>query len=860
MSEKVNSADKGLRIGSTFTAVAIGALAIGAGASESPAQASISTQERIGTVQTYRIPAGSMASALNSFADANGLQLLYDADVTQRLKTPGLKGAYSVPEGLDRLLSGTGLSYRFSSKRDTVSIVLAQADTGRRNDASGAQALPPIDVGAAHPRPVRSASQGGGGGRSGTGASSGPATGKEALGGRLTGYKADGASSAMKMDTPLLKTPVAIQVVTRQTMDDQQAISVGDAIVSNVSGVQMTPNFYEAYKIRGFSNSASTYKNGLIEYRMRNLATANLQSIEVLKGPAAILYGRVEPGGLINLIVKRPLETPYYSVQQQSGSFGLTRTTVDATGPLIADKSVLYRFNGEFYHSYSYRDFVKDKNVFLAPTLSFHPIEQFRMNIDFEYQHRTSVSDYPHLPAIGGYPAQIPISRYLQPPLLTTAAPVEYDKKRIAYDWTFAFNKNWSLTNRLSYMSSADSTTNSNALSVNQATGNLLRSLTNTTSVGGGKEIDFATNIDLKGRFETGPLTHAALIGFDHLSTRMPLSNTIFRPLSSINIYAPNYWTLDNPLGTPLYVRQAQKWTGVYGQDLISFFDDSVHVLLGGRYDWAETSSNKNTLSYVGAMSTYTTDYNKAFSPRVGLVYQPLPWLSFYGNFTRSFGANNTTNLGLPLPPQKGEQFEGGVKAEFFDKRLMATLAYFDITKTNIPTPDPINPNNSVLIGKARSQGVEFDLTGRINDNWSVIANYTHDDVRTIEGSVADPITVFNRQLAVAGKVLASSPRNYGNLWLKYEADGELRGLSLAGGVNVVESSLGDNANSFILPGYTLLNGMIAYMTTINDFTVTAQLNVRNITNVTYYPTSLNRTTIQTGTPRAFLGSLRVEF
>ncbi|WP_255608815.1 TonB-dependent receptor [Methylosinus sp. Sm6] len=806
----------------------------------------MSEKEIAEIVRGYDIPAGPVSTALNRLADESGVRIVYDSRLTRFVRSRGLTGRHKLAEALAELLSGTGLHFELSANGKSALIVLAQAgDT--RNDASagGATPLPPIDIG--HEQKENH-------GRGAGGSPQGP-------GDRYTGYKADSASSAMKMDTPLLKTPVAIQVVTRQTMDDQQAISVGDAIVVNVSGVQMTPNFYEAYKVRGFTNYASSYKNGLVEYRMRNLDTTNLQSIEVLKGPAAILYGRVEPGGLIDLVVKRPLETPYYSVQQQNGSFGMTRTTLDATGPLIADKSVLYRFNGEFYHSYSYRDFVKDQNVFLAPTLSFHPIEQFRLNIDFEYQHRTAVSDYPHLPAIGGYPAQIPISRYLQPPLLTTSSPVQFDKKRIAYDWTFAFDKNWSLTNRLSYMSSADSTTNSLALSVDQVTGDLRRSLTNTTSVGGGKEIDFATNVDLHGHFETGPLTHAALLGFDHLSTRMPMSNTIFRSLSSINIYAPNYWTLDNPLGAPLYVRQAQKWTGVYAQDLISFFDDSVHVLLGGRYDWAETSSNKNTSSYAGAMSTYTTDYNKAFSPRAGLVYQPLPWLSLYGNFTRSFGLNNTTSLGLPLPPQKGEQFEGGVKAELLDKRLIATFAFFDITKTNIATPDPANPLNTLVIGQARSQGVEIDLTGRIDDNWSVIANYTHDDVRTIQGAPSyNPSTLMTTQLAVAGYKLPASPRNYGNLWVKYEADGEFRGLSVGGGVSVVESSLGDNANSFILPGYTLLNGMIAYTTQIDRFTVTAQLNVKNATDTIYYPTSSNRTTIQTGAPRSVLGSLRVEF
>ncbi|WP_428989428.1 TonB-dependent siderophore receptor [Methylocapsa aurea] len=834
-------------MGSTLAIAAMGSLALGSGVSDSPAQAAISPQERAGLMQSYRIPSGPLPGALNAFADLNGLQILYDADVTSRLKTVGLDGDFSVHEGLDRLLAGTGLSWRFAAKGKTVSIILAQNDRGVMNDASGAEALPAIDVGAE--RKERPGARGAGG------APLGP-------GDRYTGYKAESASSAMKMDLPLLKTPVAVQVVTRQTMDDQQAISVADALVTNVSGVQITPNFYESYKVRGFSNLASTYKNGLIEYRMRNLDTANLQSIEVLKGPAAILYGRVEPGGLIDLVVKRPLETPYYSVLQQNGSYGMTRTTVDATGPLTTDKSILYRFNGEFYHTYSYRDFLEDQNVFLAPTLAFRPVEQFRANVDFEYQHRTWVDDYPHLPAVGGYPASIPISRYLQAAQFTTTAPHQYDKRRIAYDWTYDFDKSWSLTNRLSYSTFDDNQMNSFPLSFNQATGVLTRSLTNNATQGGYHEHDFATNIDLKGKFETGPFSHSALVGFDHLATRMSWFFGNTASLASINIYAPYYWTLDNPVQNTNYNAQHQKWTGVYAQDMISFLDDRVHVLIGGRYDWAEYGNNKNQSSYLNALSTYTTNYAKAFSPRVGVVYQPMPWLSFYGNFTRSFGLNSqATGLGLPLDPQKGEQLEGGVKAELLDKRIIATLAYYDIFKTNVPYTDPTNANNTLLIGKARSQGLEFDLTGRIDDNWSVIANYTHDDVRTVVGAPSyNPLTLVTTQLAISGSKLPASPRNYGNLWVKYEADGALRGLSLGGGLTLVENSLGDNANSFILPGYALLNGMVSYTTQIEGFTVTAQLNVKNITDVTYYPTSASRTTIQTGTPRTFLGSLRMEF
>ncbi|MBG0812529.1 TonB-dependent receptor [Methylosinus sp. H3A] len=831
----------------TAIASVMSAIAFGSNADRAEAHAQMSQREISEIVRSYDIPAGPISTALNSVADASGVRIVYDSRLTRSHRTRGLTGQHSLAEALSEVLSGTGLKYELSPNGKSVVIVLAQA-TEVRNDANpeGATPLPTIDIG--HESNADRA------GRRAGGAPQGP-------GDRMTGYKAENASSAMKMDTPLLKTPVAVQVVTRQLMDDQQAISVKDAIVTNVSSVQTTPGFSESYKIRGFSSNGNSYKNGLMEYRMRYLDTANLQSVEVLKGPAAILYGRVEPGGLIDLVVKRPLETPYYSVQQQNGSYGLTRTTVDATGPLTPDNVFGYRINGEFYHTYSYRDFVKDQNIFLAPTLSFRPTEQFRMNIDFEYQHRTWVDDYPVLPAIGSYPAPIPISRYLQTPLLTTTSPHEYDKKRVAYDWTYDFFPGWSLTNRMSYSTFDDSQINALGVTINQATGVLTRTLTNSTLGGGFHEFDFATNLDLKGKFETGPLSHSTLVGYDYLSTHMPMYTNIFAATSSINIYAPNYWTLDNPFAAPQYITQDQRWTGVYAQDMVSFFDDSVHVLLGGRYDWAETGSNKTVTSLAGALASYTTVYNKAFSPRVGLVYQPTPWLSLYGNFTRSFGLNNTTSLGVALPPQKGEQFEGGVKAELLDGRLTATLAYFDITKTNILTPDPTNASNSLVIGKARSRGVEFDLMGRIDDNWSVIANYTHDDVRTIQGALTyNPATLMTTQLAVAGNKLPGSPRNYGNLWVKYAADGELRGLSLGAGVTVVDDFFGDNANTLILPSYALLNGMVAYATEIAGYKVTAQLNVKNITDTIYYPTASSRTTIQTGTPRSFLGSLRWEF
>jgi len=158
-------------------------------------------------------------------------------------------------------------------------------------------------------------------------------------------------------------------------MDDHQDISVRDAVVGYVSSVQppsTTPssnNFYDGFNIRGFDN-ANIYRNDLRLFEITGIETANLQSIEILKGPAAMLFGRLEPGGIINLVPKRPLDVPYASIQEQFGSWGLTRTTIDSTAPLTPDKTWLYRVNLDYTRADSFTDFVNNKNFFIAPTVT----------------------------------------------------------------------------------------------------------------------------------------------------------------------------------------------------------------------------------------------------------------------------------------------------------------------------------------------------------------------------------------------------------------------------------------------------------------------------------------------------------
>jgi len=404
-------AGKGTKMGSTFAAMAMSAFAMGA--PSAPAQASIPPRAEADAVKDYNIPAGSMAAALNAFADRNGLHLLYDASATRRLKSSGLSGVYSVRQGLDRLLEGSGLTYRLASMDGTVSIVLAQNDTGAQSDANGAIALPEVDV---------TATQGGGaGGGTGCGEYGGaPCSGFGGAGAAQdpfnTTYVLPDASVGTKTDTPIMETPLNVQVVPQQVLQDQQVITIDQAL-QNVSGVTVAEgpadngNLFQQLVLRGFPTS-NFYLDG---FRVDGGATslssnaqlANVASIEVLKGPAAILYGLSEPGGLVNIVTKEPLNTPYYAVSQQIGSLALYRTTVDATGPLTDDKSWLYRMDMSYENNGapfgSFVDFTHQQTLFLAPVLKWNIDGATWVKLQAQYNNTESSSYFPSDPVFNGF-------------------------------------------------------------------------------------------------------------------------------------------------------------------------------------------------------------------------------------------------------------------------------------------------------------------------------------------------------------------------------------------------------------------------------------------------------------------------
>lgn len=656
------------------------------------------------------------------------------------------------------------------------------------------------------------------------------------------GYSVKGASTATKTDTSLLQTPVSVQVVPKAVLDDKQAITMSDAVNGHVSGVLGRTGggfLYDNFIIRGFSGTGfgDAYRNGLYN-RQDIYDLANVERLEILKGPAAVLYGRIEPGGLVNYVTKRPLDTRYNAIQQQIGTDHQFRTSIDATGPFDSGRTFLYRINGAYTDDESFRDFVGNERYFIAPVLTWRPTRNFELNLELERKRDRFHPDF-GIPAVGSRPAPIPNSRNL------SDGPVRetINNTLVAFDWTYRFNDNWNLKQHylqqdwrfdarqvLAGPMQADNQTQSR---------NLLNSAQNVNTR--------SMNLDLDGKFELFGARHNVLIGVDTFRAET-LADQFFGAGPTINIFNPTYGLVNfDAIARNSNFYRKEDWSGVYLQDQVTLFD-KLHVLVGGRYDSVKTGAVSSPISMEAAIAARIERSDDEFSPRFGVLYQLRDWLSVYGSYTESFGANNGVSVsGQAFDPQRGKQYEVGFKTESAEKRLSSTVALFDLTKYNILTADPNNPGFQILAGEAKSTGLEVDVAGQVTDKLDLLATYAYTRAR---------YTRNNNGLQ--GNRLENSPRNQGSLWATYRFSEAFRiGL----GAVAVGNRQGDPNNSVQLPGYGRIDAMLAYTQRLGDSLLTVQLNAYNLLDKDYYAnTSGSRNSVIPGAPRSFLGSVKYEF
>ncbi|MES1022913.1 TonB-dependent receptor [Gloeocapsa sp. BRSZ] len=660
-------------------------------------------------------------------------------------------------------------------------------------------------------------------------------------------YAPDDATTATRTDTLLRDIPQSIQVVPRQVLDDQQARDLQD-IVRNVSGVFQSNTFggtLDRFQIRGFDSDVF-FRDGFRDPTSRIRETANIERVEVLKGPASVLYGTIEPGGIINIITKQPLAEPFYAFEFSFGSFSLIKPSLDISSPLNDSSTVRYRLNALYENTDVFRDFDRGvERFFVAPVLSLDISRRTNLLLNFEYLNDERPFDR-GLVAIGNEVADIPSERILGEPddLASTQSIIT------SYRLEHRFSDRWRLRNEFRYSSLDSQSLNARPVSLDEETGILTRAWGNNS----GFDETFALQTNVVGEFSTGAIDHTLLLGVDLLRIDESSNNRFdfINGAPPINIFDPEYEIGSRPNRSQLpefaIFGTRTDSLGIYLQDQIAF-TDNFRILLGGRFDIVNQESSNNFFFSGITTQDESQQQDNAFSPRVGILYRPIDPLSLYASFSRSFAPNSAVDEGGQLlEPERGTQLEIGMRGELFDRRLIANLAVFDIRKTNIATFVPPTFSFAEAIGEVRSRGIELDILGELAEGWNIIASYSHTDAEVTEDAGSE--LEGNRPHAV--------PRNAFSLWTTYEIQqGSYQGLGFGLGVFFVGDRFGDDANTFNVDSYIRTDAAIFYRQ--NNWR--AAVNFKNLFNIDYIEAPANdRTQINPGIPFTVQATLGVEF
>ncbi|MGV0026861.1 TonB-dependent siderophore receptor [Phormidesmis priestleyi] len=671
-------------------------------------------------------------------------------------------------------------------------------------------------------------------------------------GDRAPSYRVPNASTATGTDTPILETPFSVQVVPQAVIRDQNATQIKDAL-SNVSGVNYRGDVQgrggNTFILRGFSGPQilqdGVRRSGAIGENDSQPITeiSNLEQVEVLKGPASILYGAIEPGGAINLVTKQPLSKPFAEVEVQTGSRSLLRPRFDFTGPLDKDGRVLYRLNGSLQTLESVRNLDQEDEKFsIAPALTFNISRQTTLKLSGDYVKANRPADF-GLPSKNGRVIDVPIDRIITEP----SDAVESTSATVGYKLEHRFNPQWKLNNAFRYAyNDFDFNVITLPLGFDPDTNLAFRVPASQEA----QTRNYTLQTSIVGEFSTGKVEHKLLAGFDYVHRDNRLFSRVDFTPSFLDVFNPVY-TLVKPEKSSLPGFGGDNTTsnswGFFLQDQLSI-GKKLKLLAGLRYDNFSQKIVNIPGSSIEAGEAKIND--NALTPRLGLLYQLSDQLSLYGSYSRSFVPNSgTTAQGDPLDPQRASGFEAGIKTELFERRLLATLAYFDITKQNVVVTDPDFPLFSKTTGEQRSRGVEVDLSGELARGWNVIASYSYTNAEVTADTDEE----------IVGNRLFGTPKHATSLWTTYEIQkGDLKGFGVGFGVNYVGDREGNSENTFRLGSYFTTNAALFYKG--NRWRV--GLNFKNIGNIKYVESSFGNAAAGSnfGDPFTVIGSLSFQF
>ncbi|SLM50111.1 Ferrichrome iron receptor [Nitrospira japonica] len=833
--------------------IATSAMAQGTGRSVLVAQADVP--------RSFDIPAQPLEDAVTTFGLQSGLQITLDAQLAAGLTSRPLQGTYTPGDGLQRMLEGTGLTYRFTGP-GTVMV----------ERASSATPVAPVAVGVGAAGGAAGAAVVADGPGEATQTTQKPVKVPEILvkdvrerDNDMKSYVAEDASTATRTDTPIRDVPQSIQVITRKVIEEQRAFRLDEAL-KNVSGVitnRPSQGLNDSFLIRGFEVNQSVYRNGLIDPSniLNGMDSYNIQRLEVLKGPASVLYGVGDPGGIINMVTKKPLADPYYSANVTLGNFNFYRTELDATGPLNASKTVLYRINFAGQDAGSFVDYVKRDMVAISPAVTWLMGSRTALTVEADYLKRW-VPAYIGVPSIGtvlpNINGEIPRNRNTS---LGSFEKQERTSYRVGYDVTHQFNNNWSIRNAYRFtVFEANQLVTVIPLELLPDQRTLTRFGLEQGSAGSMWHQHFNNMFtNVLGHFQVFGMDHRLLTGFELRQDKQEPLQTVGKDATNLDIFAPDYSQGLGAANSEFFQKSDTKMAGMYLQDLIALLP-TLKLLAGVRFDYVHQSAN---FSQNFSGPDQTSD-DTGVSPRLGLVYQPIEPLSLYTSWTRGFLPNPPSSFnpnGQLFKPERSTQYEIGVKSTFLDNRVSATLAWYHLTRSNLLTPDPTlgGVGFQVQTGEQRSQGIELDVTASLTSGWNVIATYAYTDAEVTQDN--NPALVNQR--------LGMVPYNKATLWSTYFfQEGPLEGFGVGGGVfgytNRNASIFGPELN---IPGYVRVDGALYYNHALNPENwlrakqVNVALNFRNLFNQGYIESAFNSTTqLFYGESRTVLATVGVKF
>ena len=719
----------------------------------------------------------------------------------------------------------------------------------------------------------------------------------EVIGRKESSYKNTNSFIGTKTASALKEVPQSVGYVTKELILDQGATTVNE-VVKNISGVNQNSS-YNDFSIRGFRATGNRNSGNLLNGMRaqtslwKQSSLANIERVEVIKGPASALFGNAAPGGVINRVTKKPLFENKNSITVGVGSWNTLKTYGDFTGPLNPKKTLLYRLNLGYEKTDSFRDLQGSESIIAAPSFSYIPNEKTHINVDFVYQNFNGKIDRGQSVPADGNVYSTPISRSL-------SAANDFLKEN-TLNTTIALTHKFSdhISLNAIYLNSSyseDMLEHTQANLYYKQIGNGANAFryadpNKVMMTANQRKRYFANNsfnTYFNFNFNTGILKHKLLVGYDYFiseqkagsssisaqgylskdktkvvntytTTANVLAGSVQTPTTNVpvfDLYDPiagnAYKDISKYIWKQNTLNPYEEYShGVYVQEQIDI--SIVKLLIGLRQEWFTETLNKETTKEISRQTS-------AFIPRVGLVVEASENINLYSTWVKGFqpqGANiqsDPDRYGGPFDYMKSELYEVGLKTEWFNKRLSATLAVFKITQENSLEQSP-------KAGKAdwrvpvdeESNGFELDVAGQILPNFSVVANYAYTDARIVKLKEEGAIKDLNVQRP-------STPRHAANLWTKYIFEnGSLKGLGAGIGVSYASERLGQvgrRATAASYPDYTLLNAVLYYK--VKD--VQLQLNVNNVLNRTYWISGYDNLRNFPGAPRNINASVTYRF